>query len=47
MKAKTSIKKALSLIVVLVMLLTMIPAGMISVGADEPTIDLSNYDFET
>ena len=47
MKAKLSIKKALSLIVVLVMLLTMIPAGMISVGADEPTIDLSNYDFET
>ncbi len=42
---KKSIKKALSLIVVLVMLLTMIPAGMISVSADEaPTIDLGNYD---
>ncbi len=42
---RTSIKKALSLIVVLVMLLTMIPAGMIAVSADEaPTIDLSNYD---
>lgn len=47
MKAKLSIKKALSLIVVLVMLLTMIPAGMISVGAEEATIDLSNYDFES
>ena len=47
MKAKLSIKKALSLIVVLVMLLTMIPAGMISVGAEEATIDLSNYDFDT
>ena len=47
MKAKLSIKKALSLIVALVMLLTMIPVGMISVGADEPTIDLSNYDYDT
>lgn len=47
MKAKLSIKKALSLIVVLVMLLTMIPAGMISVGADEPTIDLGDYDYAT
>ena len=47
MKAKTSIKKALSLIVVLVMLLTMIPVGMISVGAEEATIDLSNYETET
>jgi len=47
MKAKLSIKKALSLIVVVVMLLTMIPVGMISVGADEPTIDLGNYDYAT
>ncbi len=46
MKAKLSIKKALSLIVVLVMLLTMIPAGMISVSA-APTIDLSDYDYAT
>ena len=45
MKAKLSIKKALSLIVALVMLLTMIPVGMISVSADEPTIDLSDYEF--
>ncbi|MBO5938113.1 MAG: hypothetical protein J6Q82_01250, partial [Clostridia bacterium] len=42
---KTTIKKVLSLIVVLVMLLTMIPAGMISVSANEaPTINLGNYD---
>lgn len=47
MKAKLSIKKTLSLIVALVMLLTMIPAGMISVGAAQPTIDLDDYDYAT
>ena len=44
MKAKTCIKKTLSMIVVLVMLFTMIPVGMISVSADTPTITLSAYE---
>ncbi len=46
MKAKFSIKKTLSMIVVLVMLLTMIPAGMISASA-AATFDLSGYDTAT
>ena len=44
MKAKLSIKKALSLIVVAVMLLTMIPMGIIPASA-APTIDLGDYDY--